>query len=205
MQSVVNSFDHTFYELISWKHLINNYLMALLLSLTLKQSTVGVSLLYSLAFGNETQDVVLHPMFQSQSVSGFWAKQWNIAVHQGLKNGVYKPVRSYTNSKVMGVLAAFVASGAIHEYVNLVLTPTVQFKWKYMMFFGWNACLIFVEYAIGSIDMVQNLLIANMPKPLITAVVLCTALPVAHLFTGDWIVHGYFDSLMYPEMSILCR
>ena len=205
MQSGVNSFDHTFHELISWKHLINNYLMALLLSLTLKQSTAGVSLLYSLAFGNETQDVVLHPMFKSQSVSDFWGRQWNIAVHQGLKHGVYKPVRSYTNSKVMGVFAAFVASGAIHEYVNLVLTPTVQFKWKYMMFFGWNACLVFVEYAIGSIDMVQNLLIANMPKPLITAVVLCTALPVAHLFTGDWIVHGYFDSLMYPEMSILCR
>lgn len=73
------------------------------------------------------------------------------------------------------------------------------------MFFGWNACLLFAEYAIGSIDMAQNLLITNMPKPLITAVVLCTALPVAHLFTGDWIVHGYFDSLMYPEMSILCR
>ena len=192
---------------LSWKHLINNYLIALTISLGLKQSTSVVSLLYSLAFGFETQVVVLSPMFQSQSASDFWGRQWNVAVHRGLKQGVYKPVRYWTNnSKVMGVLAAFVASGLIHEYVNLVMFSRtgIQFKWKQMVFFGWNACLVCIEYSIGSSKMVQNIM-ASMPKPLITAVVLCTALPVAHLFTGDWIVHGFFDHLMYAEPAILCR
>jgi hypothetical protein len=206
VQSDVDSFDHAWHELISWKHLVNNYFVALILSLGLKQSTVGVSLLYSLALGYETQEVVLSPMTKSQSVSDFWGRRWNVAVHKGLKNGVYKPARYLTNSKLMGVLAAFVMSGIIHEYVNLVIfsRTNIEFKWKYMLFFGWNACLIFAEHTFGSLEMVQNI-ISKLPKPLITALVLCTALPVAHLFTGDWIVHGYFDAVMYAEPTILCR
>jgi len=206
IQSDVDSFDHTFHELISWKHLVNNYFMALILSLGLKQSTVGVSLLYSLAFGYETEDVVLSPMTKSQSVSEFWGRRWNVAVHKGLKNGVYKPARYFTNSKLLGVLAAFVMSGVIHEYVNLVIFSQtgIEFKWKYMLFFGWNACLIFAEHTFGSIEMVQNI-ISKLPEVLITALVLCMALPVAHLFTGDWIVHGYFDAVMYAEPTILCQ
>jgi hypothetical protein len=162
--------------------------------------------LYSLALGYETQEVVLSPMTKSQSVSDFWGRRWNVAVHKGLKNGVYKPARYLTNSKLMGVLAAFVMSGIIHEYVNLVIfsRTNIEFKWKYMLFFGWNACLIFAEHTFGSLEMVQNI-ISKLPKPLITALVLCTALPVAHLFTGDWIVHGYFDAVMYAEPTILCR
>jgi len=206
VESDVNSFDHSLRELISWKHLMNNYFMALILSLGLKQSTVGVSLLYSLVFGYETEDVVLSPMTKSQSPSEFWGRQWNVAVHLGLKNGVFKPIRYLTNSKLMGVLAAFVASGIIHEYVNLVIFSRtgIEFKWKYMIFFGYNACLLFAEHTFGSIEIIQNI-VSKLPKPLITALVLCTALPVAHLFTGDWIVHGYFDAVMYAEPTILCR
>ena len=206
LQSGVDSFDHSLSELISWRHLLNNYFVALILSLGLKQSTAGVSLLYSIAFGYETQDVVLSPMTKSQSVSEFWGQRWNIAVHKGLKNGVYKPVRYMTNSKTLGVLAAFVVSGVMHEYVNLVIFSRtgIEFKWKYMLFFGYNACLLFVEHAFGSLEIVQRIL-SKFPKPLITALVLCTALPVAHLFTGDWIVHGYFDSVMYAEPTILCQ
>eukprot|EP00984_Skeletonema_dohrnii_P001411 scaffold450_cov116-Skeletonema_dohrnii-CCMP3373.AAC.1 len=159
--------------------------MALILSLGLKQSTVGISLLYSLVFGYETEDVVLSPMTKSQSPSEFWGRQWNVAVHLGLKNGVFKPIRYLTNSKLMGVLAAFVVSGIIHEYVNLVIFSRT-------------------EHVFGSIEIVQNIL-SKLPKPLITALVLCTALPVAHLFTGDWIAHGYFDAVMYAEPTILCR
>lgn len=206
VQSDVNSFDHSISELISWKHLMNNYLVALILSLGLKQSTVGVSFLYSLAFGYETKDVVLSPMTKSQSPSEFWGRRWNMAVHHGLKNGAYKPARYLTNSNLMGILAAFVMSGVIHEYVNLVIFSGtgIEFRWKYMLFFGYNAFLLFVEHTIGSLEIVQNI-VSKLPKPLITALVLCTALPVAHLFLGDWIVHGYFDSVMYAEPTILCR
>jgi len=145
-------------------------------------------------------------MTKSQSPSEFWGRQWNVAVHLGLKNGVFKPIRYLTNSKLMGALAAFVASGIIHEYVNLVIFSRtgIEFKWKYMIFFGYNACLLFAEHTFGSIEIVQNI-VSKLPKPLITALVLCTALPVAHLFTGDWIVHGYFDAVMYAEPTILCR
>ena len=206
LQSSVDSFDHSLSELISWKHLLNNYFVALILSLGLKQSTAGVSLLYSLGFGYETQDVVLSPMTKSQSPSEFWGRQWNVAVHKGLKNGVYKPTRYMTNSNMMGILAAFVISGVMHEYVNLVIFSRtgIEFKWKYMLFFGYNACLLFAEHLFGSLHIVQDI-VSTLPKPLITALVLSVALPVAHLFTGDWIVHGYFDAVMYAEPTILCR
>ena len=206
LPSEVDSFDHTLYELLSWKHLVNNYFMAMILSLGLKWGTTGVSLLYSLASGYETEDVVLSPMTKSQSPSEFWGRRWNNAVHKGLKNGVYKPVRYLTNSNLMGVIAAFVVSGIIHEYVNLVIFSRtgIEFKWKYMIFFGYNAFLLFVEYTFGSLEIVQKI-ISKIPKPLITALVLSTALPIAHLFTGDWIVHGYFDDVMYAEPTILCR
>ena len=206
LPSAVDSFDHTLFEMLSWKHLVNNYFMALILSLGLKQSTTGVSLLYSLASGYETEDVVQSPMTKSQSTSEFWGRRWNNAVHKGLKNGVYKPVRYLTNSNLMGVIAAFVMSGIIHEYVNLVIFSRtgIEFKWKYMIFFGYNAFLLFVEYTFGSLEIVQKI-ISKIPKPLITALVLSMALPIAHLFTGDWIVHGYFDAVMYAEPTILCR
>mmetsp|Transcript_3160 Transcript_3160/g.5335 ORF Transcript_3160/g.5335 Transcript_3160/m.5335 type:complete len:411 (+) Transcript_3160:89-1321(+) len=206
LQSSVDSFDHSLSELMSWKNLLNNYFVALILSLGLKQSTAGVSLLYSLAFGYETQDVVLSPLTKSQSVSEFWGRQWNVAVHKGLKNGVYKPTRYMTNSNVMGIFAAFVISGVMHEYVNLVIFSRtgIEFKWNYILFFGYNACLLFAEHMFRSLEIVQGI-VSKLPKPLITALVLCSALPFAHLFTGDWIVHGYFDAVMYAEPTILCR
>lgn len=202
--SKVDSFDHSFRELVSWRHLINNYLVALTLSLGLQQSTCGVSLLFTFTFGYQTEDVVLSPMFKSTSVSDFWGRRWNKSVHKGLKNGAYKPMRKLTNSRIMGALSAFIVSGIIHEYVNLVLFDVIEYKSKQVMFFCWNACLISLEYFLCSFESVQ-IIVTKIPKPFITALVLGSALPVAHLFTGDWIVHGYFDAVMYAETTILCR
>ena len=74
-----------------------------------------------LAYGYERDKIVINPMFKSRSPSDFWGRRRNTIVHHGLKNGAYKPVSKFTNTRTMSVLASFVVSGVIHEYVNLVL------------------------------------------------------------------------------------
>jgi hypothetical protein len=176
-----------------------------LVSASLSQSSLGVSFMYNIVYGFETCEIVQNPMFKSTSVSEFWGRRWNLLVHQGLKNGVYKPTRKYTSSKLLGVFATFAASGIIHEYVNFVLfdSKTYDFAWKQMIFFGWNGVLLALEYCIGHWA-IFKWMTRNLPQIVITALILCCALPLAHLFTGDWIRHGYFDAVYLAEPIVVC-
>jgi hypothetical protein len=178
-----------------------------MISFSLSQSSLGVSLLYNLVYGYETYEIVLNPMFKSTSVSEFWGRRWNLLVHNGLKNGVYKPTRKLTSSKILAVLATFAASGVLHEYVNLVMfegQEHYQFRWKQMLFFGWNGVLLALEHFIGhwAIFRWMN---QNLPQIVVTALLLSAALPIAHLFIGDYIEHGYFDAVYLVEPILICK
>jgi len=78
-------------------------------------------LVYNIFYGVQTYEIVLNPMLKSKSPSDFWGRRWNVLVHNGLKNGVYKPTRKHTSSKLLAVVATFVVSGIIHEYVDYVM------------------------------------------------------------------------------------
>jgi hypothetical protein len=169
-----------------------------LVSLSLGFSLSGVSALVQALGGFQCEIVVDHPLFLSTSVSDFWGRRWNTLVHAGLKNGVYKPVRSCSNSRSMAAIATFLASGIIHEYVWYLLFYTnihqdrvyVPLFGKQLLFFGWNGILLVMEYAVG-----WEKLVSAIPKPIVTLLVVLMALPVGHLFTGDMIKGGYFSSL----------
>jgi len=217
--SVLSAHDYSFFEtefdassailspmqMFSWKHLANNYLVAMGLSWSLSQSSRGVSILYNLAYGCETYEVVKSPMFKSSSPSDFWGKRWNILVHRGLKNGVYKPVRKRLSSSYLAVLAVFIVSGILHEYVNLVIFthPEMGFPWKQIVFFGWNGILILLEYAMGEWALFQWMQ-ANLPRICISTLVIGSALPLSHLFTGEYIKGGYFKAVEMAEPLIIC-
>jgi len=177
-----------------------------MLSTSLSQSTTGISFLFNLLYGYETLEVVLNPILKSKSPTDFWSKRWNLAVHKGLKNGAYKPVRTFTNSRVLAVLVTFVVSGIIHEYVNLVLffDREVHFEWKQILFFSWNAILVLLEYALGDFFLFRWIS-EHVPSYIVSTLVVTTALPLAHLFLGDWIKGGYFDSVMMAEPLIVCQ
>lgn len=201
-----DSLEHSLADLFTWQHLLNNFSVAVLISVSLSKNTLGVCLLYNIFYGYETDEVVLNPMFKSTSPSEFWGRRWNTLVHTCLKNGVYKPTRKYTSSKVAAAFAAFAVSGIIHEYVNLVMfaNSIYSFSWKQMVFFGWNGVLVTLEYRIGHWR-IFNWMTCNLPQIVITALVMCAALPLAHLFTGDWILHGYFDAVYLAEPILICR
>mmetsp|Transcript_6870 Transcript_6870/g.12241 ORF Transcript_6870/g.12241 Transcript_6870/m.12241 type:complete len:425 (-) Transcript_6870:130-1404(-) len=201
--------EHSFHDLFSWQHLLNNYLVAILLSISLSQSSMGVCILYNFFYGFETYEVVQNPMLKSKSVSEFWGKRWNQSVHKGLKNGVYKPTLQYTSSKILGAVVTFAVSGIIHEYVNFVLfyrNGSGQFSsgWNQVIFFGWNGILLALEYCIGHWA-IFKWMSRNLPQFVITALVLTCALPLAHLFTGDYIQHGWFDAVYIVEFVVECR
>ena len=231
----VDAMDHGPLEMISRAHLANNFLVALLLSSTLSQASLGIGLLYNLVYGVETYEMVRNPMLLSRSPSEFWGRRWNLVIHNGLKNGVYKPTRHQTSSKLCAVAATFVVSGILHEYVNFVMfqgynnnnydddddntnvgattnnssiidgsASSYQLRWKQMIFFGWNGVLVGLEYLIGHWSFFRWLS-RVLPPVAVTALVLCSALPLAHLFTGDWIKRGYFDAIAHAEFLVLCR
>lgn len=162
--------------------------------------------MYNIAFQNETYDMVRNPLFSSKSPSDFWKSRWNILVHSGLKNGIYKPLLQRNYSKEVSAILVFAVSGILHEYVDLVMFAGSSFetKWKHMMFFLWNSVLILVEGMIGHIYMFQWIR-KTLPTFLVSTLVVLTALPIGHLFLGEWIKHGYFDSVAFAEPVVICN
>eukprot|EP00566_Odontella_aurita_P020845 CAMPEP_0113596704 /NCGR_PEP_ID=MMETSP0015_2-20120614/40497_1 /TAXON_ID=2838 /ORGANISM="Odontella" /LENGTH=364 /DNA_ID=CAMNT_0000504275 /DNA_START=387 /DNA_END=1481 /DNA_ORIENTATION=+ /assembly_acc=CAM_ASM_000160 len=203
-----HSMDHTLGEIFSAGHLMNNFIAAALLSFSLSFGSKGVSLLFCLLTGVRTQRMVDNPMFASTSPSDFWGRRWNTLIHGALKRGVFKPVWKYS-TRTLAVFATFLASGAIHEYTWAMLFYVHEHQkdeygkcpecfypvyGKSIVFFGWNGVLVVMESLIGHTWLVQMIRNA-LPRMIITALVVMMALPVGHLFTGDWIKGGYFQSL----------
>lgn len=203
-----HTLEHKLSDMAHTAHLVNNFIAALLVSVSLSFSTLGVSLLFNLTTGIMTEKVVLNPLFASRSPSDFWGRRWNNLVHSVLKRGVFKPVLKLSSSKTAAVLATFLASGLMHEwvwailfYVNCYQKDAITGKcaecfqpvWgKNMAFFGWNGMVIALETALKGWFLFPWMG-ATLPKRVKSALVLLTALPVSHLFTGDWIAGDYFS------------
>ena len=67
---------------------------------------------------------------------------------------------------------------------------------KQTAFMMWNAGIIILEGIIGKafiFTWIKN----NMPKPVVTALVICTAMPVAH-----WFLHPYSKSDIFIHGNI---
>ena len=110
-------------------------------------------------------------------------------------------------------MATFVASGCLHEYVLAVMalrggvpnnpkgepfTPNYGKQW---IFFAWNGAVLLAEHALQGtavIRFLQN----NFPKPVRTALVLLTVIPVAHLFTDEYVHNCFYSdiSMGFPRI-----
>lgn len=103
-------------------------------------------------------------------------------------------------SKGVAVSATFVASGLLHEYVVWIFYRDATFTPSYgknMIFFGWNGVLILLESIIGRFTTFKYFewMGERLPGPLISVLVVLTALPLGHLFLSDWIAIGYFHNI----------
>mmetsp|Transcript_5815 Transcript_5815/g.11388 ORF Transcript_5815/g.11388 Transcript_5815/m.11388 type:complete len:424 (+) Transcript_5815:32-1303(+) len=198
---------HCFSRFIHPGHIANNFLSAVSTSLTISTGTVAFGFGICALFGIRTLDVFDNPMFGSTSVSDFWGRRWNRLVHGVLKRGVYKPVRKQSNSKTIAALAAFIASGALHEYILVLLSLPVlvdggaSSKYstftpvygKQFCFFAWNGMLMVLEYIALQFSMPKALNIPKLPNILRSLLVVLMALPVAHWFTDEYVKSGIFS------------
>jgi hypothetical protein len=193
--------DTDVYVSVDANQLVNTLLAATLLSLSLDFSMSGVACIIQLVAGFQTENVVNDPILGSSSPSDFWGNRWNLLIHRGLKQGIYKPVRMATASRNLATIVTFLASGVAHEYVWVVTfyqNSHEQEKYiptfgKSLLFFGWNGILLVVEHWVGRER--WHAAVKPMPRLLVSLLVVMFALPVGHLFTGDFRHGGYFESL----------
>lgn len=203
--------DTDVYVAIDANQLLNTLLAATMLSLSLAFSMNGVASIVQLVGGFQTELVVNDPIFGSTSPSDFWGNRWNMLIHRGLKQGVYKPVRMATGSRNLATMLTFLASGVAHEYVWAVTFHQNSHEpgkyiprfGKSLLFFCWNGILLIVEHWVQRRR--WDVALESMPRWLVSLSVVMFALPVGHLFTGDFRHGGYFESLVttWPMVTVI--
>jgi hypothetical protein len=203
-------------DLFYWGNLCNNYLMAYLTGIALESGATGLGLLTSLISGMSTMEISDSPLTRSTSPSDFWGQRWDRIIGSGLRRGVFRPVRQWGFSRPFAVLATFAASGILHEYVLVVLAvrghrhngeddePYAPVFGKQFCFFAWNAVVILLEHAIEGHSIIQWMEV-NLSTPVRTALVLMTVLPIAFMFTDEYVACGFYSdiSMGFPKVVFL--
>jgi hypothetical protein len=205
-------------DLFYWGNLLNNYVMAYLTGIAIESGATSLGLLTSLISGMSTMEINDSPLTKSTSPSDFWGQRWDRIIGSGLRRGVFQPFRQCGFSRTFAVLATFCASGILHEYVLVIMAvrgyrhnvdaddnePYTPAFGKQFCFFAWNAVVILLEHAVkghSSIKWMEG----NLPAPIRTALVLLTVLPIAFLFTDEYVACGFYSdiSLGFPRLVFL--
>jgi len=207
--------DHSFADLVQPGHIGNNFVTALTIALSLSMGCKLIVLGINAVSGFKLIDVMANPMLRSSSPSDFWGRRWNRLVHVALKGGVYRPMRKNNYPVWAASMATFAASGIIHEWILSIIFYVHGYEkvgeggvchgcprpiyGKQTMFFLWNGVLIVLERLLGHFP-IFRWMGKNIPKPLVTLMVVLCALPVGHWFCGDLVRHDYFlhYALGYP-------
>ena len=175
------------WDVSDWKE---NILVAILFQLYLSAFSEGLIFATNLLSGKRTVKFSDNPMFESTSPSDFWGRRWNLIVHDCLKHGVYKPVRSLGGHASVAVAASFLASGMFHEW----LLPAVFYDYPSthgvtLLFFMWQAMLVVSEAVVGRYFRPIG---QALPRLLRTALVILLGLPLAHWFCDTYIRSSFF-------------
>ncbi|XSG74284.1 wax synthase family protein [Herpetosiphon llansteffanensis] len=104
----------------------------------------GVTRLYLAiwqAFGWQVQPLFLAPIY-SRSVSEWWGKRWNMAVHEVLSVVVWQPLKPLIGSRWAAAMV-FIVSGLLHE---LLLSYPAAGGW------GWPTGYFVVQIAATSLE-----------------------------------------------------
>lgn len=194
------------FDLFYWGNLGNNFLVAYLTGIALEAGVTGLGLMTSIVTGISTSKFNDHPLLASSSPSDFWGRRWNKIVGSGLRRGVFTPLRKGGFSRSLSAFTTFAVSGCLHEYVLLIMTlrggvpnnpkgeafvPSYGNQW---IFFTWNGVVLLTEYALQG-SAVIRFLQKNVPKPLRTALVLLTVIPIAHLFTDEYVASSFYSDI----------
>lgn len=193
-------------DLLSPAHLGNAYCLAVLTYLTLFFGFELTSLGEQFK-GYYTPPVFFNPLYTSRSPSEFWGRKWNLMIHKILKHGAYLPARQFFVRPHAAVVLTFVVSGLIHDYVwslmfhqhehmrdanGQCLDCFAPILLKLTAFFAWNGLVMLLERPFGPFFQTYT---QRLPTVMVSTLVVLTALPVSHWYSGDLAVGGYFHDL----------
>ena len=187
--------------------------MASLTSLVLESGSLGLGILTSSLSGLSVIDFSDNPLTLSESPSDFWSRRWNKITQSGLRRGVYLPLLQSGLSRSVSSLGTFLASGILHEYVLLIMkqrrglpnNPThTAFDPNYgnhLRFFAWCGIVLWIEKLTRRMAPVLWMQ-KHLPQPIRTALVLLTVLPIAHLFTDEYVASSFYSDLALGFVKI---
>jgi hypothetical protein len=189
-------------------HLGNAFLLASVTSLVLDGGASGLGLLTSCVTGYTLEQFSDSPLTQSTSPSDFWGRRWDRPVQSALRRGCYEPLCDHYGT-AMAAFGTFVVSGFIHEYILLAMAfrggHHTAYRPRYGLqfaFFLWNGVVLMMERwfrkqvkttpSDGWLSRIQAVL-SSLPRPIQTALVLMTVLPIGHWFTDEYIRASFYD------------
>lgn len=193
--------SHIYYWCTLWNNdfMKETLTVAPLFQLYLDCFANGILLLTAVISGTVPEPFSENPLLFSSSPVDFWGRRWNLIIHRSLKHGIFKPVLKFSSSKLLGVVAAFTASGLFHEHILRVVFH--QFPSSHgptMVFFWWQALLVIVEHVFGWPP-------AKLPWPISTILtVLIGSLP-AHWFLDTYWRSNFFElgQLGLPMIKVI--
>lgn len=92
--------------------------------------------------------------YLSASLQEFWGRRWNLTVNNILRDAVFRPVRAAAAEAVggqtaalVGVLAAFLVSGLMHELLFWYVSRAAP-SWEMTMFFVMHGFCVVAEFGV---------------------------------------------------------
>jgi hypothetical protein len=104
----------------------------------------------------------------------------------------------------MAAMITFFVSGLLHEYVLYLMSlrqgnpnranheQFIPSFGNHLLFFPWNGVVLLCEHLLHGSIILENM--KNfLPRPIRTALVLMTVLPISHLFTDEYIKSSFYS------------
>jgi hypothetical protein len=130
------------------------------------------------------------------SLNGFWGRQWNLMAVDLLRESAYEPVRARWGRDV-GVLAAFLMSGLLHELLYWYLTLQ-QPRGEMLLFFMFHAAFQIAERWARAAGLWRPP--RAVAYPLVTAFMVVT---ISEMFFGPFVRAGTDVRLKEETMAMV--
>jgi hypothetical protein len=202
---------HTILDYFYWGNLLNNWAVAYMTGILLETGTTLAGIAISSLTGLSTIQLNDNPLTRSTSVADFWGIRWNRQVGSNLKHAFFKPLRKRGCPKSVAVMGTFLASGMLHEYVLLLTTLKCDSEGSVMneptylrqtAFFMWNAIMLLIESILKENKQLQKYS-SRLPRPVKTALVVMTVLPVSHLFVDEYVSSHFYADFVFAFPRIV--
>jgi len=156
---------------------LNTFLLVMCLWLQM-QHTADLATANLAVLGYKGVALFRNPLFASTSPIDFWSRRWNLTMHGMLKRSIFKPLLLLGLPKWLAIIAVFIVSACVHEYMWSVMCYSRGFvRGTVSIFFLYQAIICLLQRFLE--QKLPNVKLPRLLQWLLTVVVM---LPSGHLF-----------------------